>query len=103
MQHCYKTRATFKKYVQKDVYLRQMRKVADNFRRYINQMVIIGFNSGSYHNNLIHGELTKILYDFDDRKLTQHKLYTILQNAAYGSFFMRRDKHQRITIAKNDY
>ena len=55
--------------MQRDVYLQQMCKVADNFRRYINQMVIIGFNSGSY-DNLIRGELTKIS-DFDDRKLAQ--------------------------------
>ena len=48
-----------------------MLSVMQQFKQYLSQMIILGYNSGSYDNNLIRGEVTTILCMLEENNAKQ--------------------------------
>ena len=57
---------SFKSFLARDLYLTQLLKLAKKFQRYVSQCVIVGFNNGSYDNNIIRGEMMRYLCRSDE-------------------------------------
>lgn len=61
----------FAKKLKKDLYCRQLLDAMTDFKRYLSQNVIIGFNTSSYDTNLIRSELTRFFVLCEDKRVTQ--------------------------------